>query len=279
LPIKELNIPLLRGGCEADGVDVFCPLPLATQVLLKRKIKFVQGSALHNVGFLMGELFKKMKPLRPSVGAKEKKMAENEEPAEIPEEEKKSRVVGPFGATCMVLFCLALLFLGPGFLLTTTYFAMTFVVLKLIAKIKKVRIIEILENNNWVFFSVVGMFILSAIMAHLNPLVPATRGAALLEGIKSFFGFQSNIKLHDSMLWSMINRLFFGKAFTRGWTNAEFSYFWWSIPAFIVSFWDETVGFFGKLFAHLGKGEGLANFALKDGLMELFWGALFRRKK
>lgn len=47
--------------------------------------------------------------------------------------------------------------------------------------------------------------------------------------------------------------------------------------ALLVSFWDEGSKFLGKLFAHLGKGESLANFALKDALMELLFGIFKKR--
>ena len=173
---------------------------------------------------------------------------------------------GTFGRLMMVLFWLVVLFLGPGFLLTGVYLSLTMCVLTLIAKIKGTWFSEEFGNNNWVFFATLAMAVASGVMSYMNPLVPQDPVSWLM----SWFTSVPEVS-GEGTFWGILNWLFFGEALTEGWGDAMLTYGLWIIPAFVVSFSEETMEFGKKLLTHLAKGEGLASFALKDGLLELFW--------
>lgn len=175
----------------------------------------------------------------------------------------------------MAAFCAAILFLGPGFLLTGAYLGLAMGVLALIAQFRKESTFgSLLKNNNWVFLATAEMTLLSGIMTYLNPLVPDDGG--WISGIGSWLGswLSGEKEFSDSALWGAVNYFFFGEAFTYGWQDATMAYGLWSIPAAFVSFWDELFRFFGKIFSHLAKGKGMTGFAVRDATMELVWGIL-----
>ena len=196
-------------------------------------------------------------------------IVEAEEGFEIAE--KVAKPTGKIGCAMMVIFWLALWYFGPGWL-TITYLAVTFGVMTLIAKLTGRQFRDLASNNNWVFWAMLSMTVLTGFIASLNPLVPQGIGGWL----KSLFAGET--ELSDSVFWGLLNGFFFGESFTFGWSDTTWLYAFWIVPAFAVSFWDEVGAFLVKLFKHLSKGEGLATFALKDGLMELLW-SVFKRSK
>lgn len=187
--------------------------------------------------------------------------------------DKKTRQpASNFERFMMIAYWLMMWWFFTPMLLTFTYLTLTMIVLFLISRVRGVSFGTIVSNNNWVFFATVAMAIATGIMGYFNPLLPDTVGTRMWESLKSSLGFEAQANMSDSIFWGIVNGWFFGESFTNGWNIAAPTYWVAAIPAFAVSFWDETFKFLMKLSAHLFKGEGLAKFALKDGLMELFWG-------
>lgn len=148
-----------------------------------------------------------------------------------------NKQAGALGVFMTVAFWFLVWLLGPGWL-TVTYLALTLGILGLISKIDGVSFGRIVGNNNWVFCSVLGMTVISAAMAHFNPLVPEPFGAPVINWVRNLFGYES-MKYRDSVFWGVVNRSFFGESFTYGWRDVAFvSYAVATIPAFFISYWD-----------------------------------------
>ena len=197
---------------------------------------------------------------------------------EIEIEKKKKEPTGPFGQAMMAVFWIAVWvvgwFVGAGWLLTPTLLVITMAILFLIANHKDVEFKTILGNNDWVFYAIVSMTLMSMLAAYLNPLLPQNKLATILDTVRSFFGMESKTTLRDSLLWSMLNRLFFGKAFTLGWRYAAGVYLVACFPAWLVSFTDDMKTRWAK---HKASGGGWASFIWKDLTVE-FVGIPFIKK-
>ena len=207
----------------------------------------------------------------PTTPARTRKTTRQSAEIETTTTKTQKKQTGPFGVFMMIVFWILLLIFGPGKILTLTFLIMTFVILNLIARIKGVSFGKVVGNNNWVLWSVLGMFVICMIAAYFNPLIPQAKGSVFLESVKNLFGFQSKVKLHDSVFWSMLNRLFLGKAFSNGWRIASGTYFVWAVVATFVSYTEEMLDLIKRIAVHLGKGESLVSFGIKDWFMEQVW--------
>lgn len=174
---------------------------------------------------------------------------------------KKKTPTGKFGVTMMILFWAIVFLFGPGKILTLALLGLTFGVLTLVARFRGASFSSVVRNNDWVFWAMLGMVAFCGLAAWLNPLLPQAKGVAFVEGLKGLFGFSSKIKLHDSVFWSMVNRLFFDRAFTRAWTSATLFYFVACFPALFISFSDELKAKWEK---HRAHGGGIMEFITKD---------------
>ncbi|MCC7160384.1 hypothetical protein IT399_01500 [Candidatus Nomurabacteria bacterium] len=186
---------------------------------------------------------------------------------------------GPFGWAMMVLFWVIVWVVGPGWL-TMLYLGITIGILFLIAKLRGTTLGSVVGNNNWVFFSVLAMAAISAVIGHFNPL-PAQGAVSWLKSL--FTNAPSGI--HGHIFWRFFNNVFFGKTFTGGWSHAALLYLVSVIPAFFISFSDE-IGDLWKNFKgkHQGKATSFltlipefGRFLLKDGVAEIFWAFLKRK--
>jgi len=121
--------------------------------------------------------------------------------------------------------------------LTVTYLIITMLSLYVVARMNEVSFSKVVGDNNWVFPSVIAMTVVSAMMDSANPHVPAA------PFVQWWHMITDDPILYDpyaeDSLWGMLNRLYFGEVFTRGWKTAMWTYFFWAIPAFFISFWDE----------------------------------------
>lgn len=202
---------------------------------------------------------------------------ETEEDVEIKDKPpKKKNPAGILEWVLMILFWMLVWVTGPGWL-TVLYLGLTLGVLWLIAKIAdtdEVTFWSLLLDNNWVFPAVVGMALVSWFMSYMNPLTPQTPVEwlkGLLTGTPKTFGGHA--------VWAFFNKIYFGKAATRGWSHAAVTYVLWIVPAIIVSYWDEVAEKWKKMkMEHKGDSEGLlkllvkfGKFLLKDGIAEIFW--------
>jgi len=126
----------------------------------------------------------------------------------------------------MVAFLVLFVLLGPGtWWLKATFLIATLLIVKILAtKRGKTFRYAMWEENNWIFFAVVGMSIVSGLMAYMNPIRP-----------HSFTAFRHPV-------WAFFNKMYFGKL-AGGWSMAcKHLLFPWALPfAFVVSFWDNVV--------------------------------------
>jgi len=151
--------------------------------------------------------------------------------------DKVNRHVDVGGIFAMLVFWV-LVWLSGSRWLTTVYLGLTMLTILLVAKANDVKFADIALDTKWVFPSIVGMAVLSMIAANYNLLRPEPVGHDLLDWIKSLVGLPKK-KLHDSVFWSVVNRLFFGKAFTNEWRKVALIYVLWIIPGFFISFWKQ----------------------------------------
>lgn len=176
---------------------------------------------------------------------------------------KTRQPTGTFGRTMMALFWAVTLFaklllgFGPGIVLTGTYLVLTMIVLLLISRSKEVSFGSVVGNNNWVCGANFGMFVLSAIMASFNPLLPESVGGGWLNWL------WSETELSDSVLWGVINGWFFQESFTFGWNDATTWFALGIVPSALVSYLDELTGLGGKWTKHHAHGGGLADFVVE----------------
>ena len=176
---------------------------------------------------------------------------------------KTKKLTGVFGWVMIVLFWLSVWYWGPGWL-TFVYLVLTMGVLALIAKFSKTTFSSVAGNNNWVFLATLGMFIMSGVAAHYNPMVPESTLGWFGEFFSSLFGSDSPNSVEESALWAFFNRLFFGDIFTNGWSDSAWVFGLGLIPAAIVSYTDEVVKEIHDLVKKHGKGEGWLEFLKKD---------------
>lgn len=170
---------------------------------------------------------------------------------------------GPFGWTMMAMFWFGVWYFGPG-LLTLFYIGLAMGALALIARRKGKSFGTIVSDNNWVFPATLGMFIMSGLAAHWNPMVP--------EGTLGWIGgLIGGGDVEESILWGFLNNLFFREIFTNGWSDATWLFLVSLLPAALVSFTDEVLKGFAEFFKkHKGDGISWLAFLKKDLIVEGF---------
>lgn len=173
---------------------------------------------------------------------------------------------GAWGLFLMTAFFVPFIWFAPK-LLTAIYLVVTFGVIGIIGKIRRETFRHLVFNNDWVILSVLGMFLVSWIMAGLNPLVPRDLIRGLWDSLWGIPELPTTRNFVSAAFWRTVNWTFFGEWQTRGWSDATGFYLIWLIPALFVSKWDESIEISKSLFTHRGK--GFLNFFLKDGLSEI----------
>ncbi len=183
---------------------------------------------------------------------------------------------GPVGIFFMVAYLVGLLYFAPT-LLTSVYLVLTVGVIAIVAKIRRDRFRDLILNNDWIVLSVLGMFLVSWIIAALNPLTPRDPIKGAWDTLWGVPRFPSASSFVWGAIWRTINWTFHGAWRTNGWANATGTYFLWLIPAIFVSKWDEAlvlVGWVIHSFSEPGWLKSAGTFLVKDGLAEGFWGIL-----
>lgn len=172
---------------------------------------------------------------------------------------------GPVGIFFMALYLVGLLYFAPT-LLTFVYLGITVAVIALVANVRRDRFVDYIFNNDWVLWSALGMFLVSWIMAGLNPLVPRDLIKGFWDTLWGVPKIPSTSSFVWGALWRTINWTFHGAWRTSGWADAAGTYFLWSCIAIFVSKWDESIVLAQRIWE-----RGIVNYLLKDAGAELFW--------
>jgi len=183
------------------------------------------------------------------------------------------RELGPVDWFLMLAFWVSLIIWGPGtWALSLIHLIFAVGLTVVVARMRGKSAGEsLLGENNWVFFSVMGMVGLCGLMAWLNPLLPRPKGAAFFDFMRST-SHEFGIGRH--FVWRIINKVFMGKALTKGWAHAAFAYgTGWFLFSGFVSFRDNIAGWWKEFRKKRLAGGGWSKL-LEHGWYEILFEGL-----